>query len=216
MQKPDFRLTQALKSQGYDVETVESGAEASQLALAGECNAVVLDLELPGKPGLRFVEQWRRNGITAPVLVLTSQHAGEHKVKALNVGADALVTKPYDRDELVAQIKALLRRTNPTDGPVLQVGDLEIDTAARAVKRAGRPIRLTRREYALLQYLASNRGKVVSRSMILANLFDREGAIRSNVVEVHIYGLRAKIDKGFKQSLIVTRYGEGYTLRGDA
>jgi DNA-binding response OmpR family regulator len=215
IQKPDVRLKRALQEQGYLVDTAASGVEGNEAVLAGDCHLVVLDLELPGKNGLRLVEEWRRHGINAAVLVLTARDNAEEKVKALNAGADTLVAKPYDRDELVAQIRALLRRANPLDHPVLQVGDLEIDTSAREVRRAGQQIRLTRREYALLQYLASNRGKIVSRSMILANLFDSDGSITSNVVDVHIYGLRAKIDKGFDRPLIVTCYGEGYSLRSD-
>jgi DNA-binding response OmpR family regulator len=217
VQKPDFHLKRALRQLGYAVDTADSAVDASEVVLAANCDVVVLDLELPGIQGLRFVKEWRSKGITAPVLALSSRQAADEKVKALNVGADALLAKPYDREEVVAQVKALLRRTSPPENAVVQVGDLEIDTAARVVKRAGRTIRLTRREYALLQYLAANRGKIVSQAMILANLFQRgEEPITSNVVAVHIYGLRAKIDKGFDQPLIVTRYGEGYSLRRDA
>jgi DNA-binding response OmpR family regulator len=214
IQQADIRLIRALRQQGFAVQNCDSGVEAGTKVHKAQC--VVLDLELPGVPGLELVKEWRRDGIVAPVLVLASRHAADAKVKALDAGADALVTKPYDRAELIAQVKALLRRTGPADGPVLQVDDLEIDTETRIVRRAGQSIKLTRREYALLQYLAASRGKVVTRAMILANLYGSKHRRSSNIIDVHIYGLRTKIDKGFERPLIHTCYGEGYALRCDA
>ncbi|MBI1830899.1 MAG: response regulator transcription factor [Planctomycetes bacterium] len=209
-------MKRALQEHGYFVEFAESAVEADLKVQGIDWNLVVLDLELPGRSGLRFVEEWRTIGIAAPVLALTSQQAGREKAKALDLGADVLVTKPYDREELTAQIRALLRRARPADSGVVRVHDLEIDASARSVTRAGRSIKLTRREFAILQYLAAYQGKVVSRSMIRTYLFGHGRRSRSNVVDVHIRGLRNKIDKDFDVPLIETCYGEGYKLRADA
>ena len=215
IQKPDLHLKRALLECDYIVDTAESTVEADQKIHAAEYNLVVLDLELPGRSGLKFVQEWRGSGINAPVLALVSRNAAEEKVKVLNVGADFLVTKPYERGELTAQIRALLRRVQPTENSVLAVFDLEIDVAARSVKRAGQTIKLTRREFALLHFLASNRGKVVSRSMILANLFGGDEPVTSNVVDVHIRSLRVKLDTDSSSPMILTCYGEGYMFRGE-
>src|SRR5437016_9877197 len=170
---------------------------------------------LPKIDGHALLQRWRAKGIATHVLMLTARGTLEDKVRGLDTGADDYLTKPFELEELLARLRALIRRGHQVKDPVVRVHDLEIDTAARTVKRAGQSIHLTPREYALLQFLAFHRGKVVSRSMIWEHLYDEHDENTSNVVDVYIRYLRTKIDKGFDPPLILTRWGEGYMLRGD-
>jgi DNA-binding response OmpR family regulator len=170
---------------------------------------------LPKVDGLTLLKEWRRSGMSSHVLVLTAKNSIEDKVHGLDLGADDYLTKPFQLQELLARLRALIRRGHQVKDPLLRVYDLEIDTAARTVKRAGHPIHLTPREYALLQFLAFHRGRVVSRSMIWEHLYDEHDENTSNVVDVYIRYLRTKIDKGFDPPLILTRWGEGYLLRAE-
>jgi DNA-binding response OmpR family regulator len=162
-----------------------------------------------------LLQRWRRKGMQTHVLVLTARGSLEDKVRGLDIGADDYLAKPFELGELLARLRALVRRGHQVKDPILRVHDLEIDTAARTVKRAGQPIHLTPREFALLEFLAFHRGKVVSRSMIWEHLYDEHDENTSNVVDVYIRYLRNKIDKTFEPALIMTRWGEGYQLRGD-
>src|SRR5262249_34699649 len=175
----------------------------------------ILDIMLPKIDGLSLLQRWRRDGIKTHVLVLTARGSIEDKVKGLDVGADDYLTKPFDLEELVARLRALIRREHQVKDPVVRVHDPETDTASRNVKRAGQPTQLTPREYSLLEFLASPRGKVATRTMIWEPLYDEQDESTSNVVDVYIRSLRNKIDKGFDPPLILTRWGEGYLLRGD-
>src|SRR5437899_149260 len=170
---------------------------------------------LPKIDGLTLLQKWRKDGITTHILLLTAKDTTEDKVKGLDLGADDYLTKPFQLEELLARMRALVRRRHQVKDPILRVHDLEIDTSSRSVKRAGQTIRLTPREFALLQFLAFHRGKVVTRTMIWEHLYDEHDENTSNVVDVYIRYLRTKIDKEYNPPLILTRCGEGYLLRGD-
>jgi two-component system, OmpR family, response regulator len=209
-------LRRGLEEEGFAVDVAEDGEVGEYKGRTANYDAIVLDLMLPKKDGLTVLKEWRKQGIKTHVLVLTAKDTTEDKVTGLDLGADDYLTKPFQLEELLARLRALIRRGHQVKDPVLRVHDLEIDTAARSVKRAGQSIHLTPREFALLQFLAFHRGKVVTRSMIWEHLYDEYDENTSNVVDVYIRYLRTKIDKGFDIPLIMTRWGEGYMLRGDA
>jgi DNA-binding response OmpR family regulator len=214
--KPMVRaLRKGLEEEGFAVDTATDGEEADYKATTANYDVIILDLMIPKKDGLTLLQKWRREGVSTHVLVLTARGGIDDKVKGLDLGADDYLTKPFQWEELLARLRALIRRGHQVKDPILRVCDLEIDTAARTVKRAGQSIHLTPREYALLQFLAFHRGKVVSRSMIWEHLYDEHDENTSNVVDVYIRYLRTKIDKGFEPPLILTRWGEGYMLRGE-
>jgi len=214
--KPLVRaLKQALEEEGFAVDVAYDGQEGDFKARGAEYDVIILDLMLPKEDGLSLLQRWRRDGLATHVLVLTARGGIEDKVRGLDLGADDYLTKPFELEELLARLRALIRRGHQVKSPVLRAHDLEIDTAARTVKRAGRVIPLTPKEYALLEFLAFHRGKVATRSMIWEHLYDEQDESTSNVVDVYIRYLRNKIDKGFDPPLILTRWGEGYMLRGD-
>jgi DNA-binding response OmpR family regulator len=214
--KPLVRaLRQGLEEEGFAVDTAFDGEEGDFKARSAEYDAVILDLMLPKVDGLTLLQRWRRDGLKTHVLVLTARGGIDDKVRGLDLGADDYLAKPFELEELFARLRALIRRGHQVKDPVLRVHDLEIDTAARSVKRAGQTIHLTPREFALLEFLAFHRGKVVTRTMIWDHLYDEQDENTSNVVDVYIRYLRNKIDKGFDKPLIQTRWGEGYLLRGD-
>ena len=214
--KPLVRaLRQGLEEEGFAVDVAYDGEEGDYKARTAEYDVVVLDLMLPKADGLSLLQGWRRDGITTHVLVLTAKGSIEDKVRGLDLGADDYLTKPFELEELLARLRALIRRGHQVKDPVLRIHDLEIDTAARTVKRGGQSIHLTPREYALLEFLAFHPGRVVTRTMIWEHLYDEHDENTSNVVDVYIRYLRNKIDKGFEQPLILTRWGEGYMLRGE-
>jgi DNA-binding response OmpR family regulator len=214
--KPLVRaLKQGLAEEGFAVDTACDGEEADYKAQAADYDVIILDLMLPKEDGLSLLQRWRRDGLKSHVLILTARSGIDDKVRGLDLGADDYLTKPFELEELLARLRALVRRGHQVKDPVLRVFDLEIDTATRTVRRGGRLIHLTPREYALLQFLAFHRGKVVTRSMIWEHLYDEHDENTSNVVDVYIRYLRNKIDKDFELPLILTRWGEGYLLRGE-
>jgi DNA-binding response OmpR family regulator len=210
-----WSIQHGLEEAGYVVDIAEDGEEGDDMARATSYQVIILDVRLRKVDGLTLLRRWRRSGVTSHVLVLTARGGTRDKVKALDLGADDYLTKPFHWDELLARVRALMRRSLQVKDAVLHIHDLEIDTAARHVERAGEPIYLTPREYALLLVLAYNRGKIVTRSAILQQLYDEDGKNSSNVVDVFIRGLRAKVDSGFEPQLILTRWGMGYMMRPD-
>lgn len=214
--KPLVRaLKQGLEEEGYAVDVAFDGEEGGFKAETAEYDVIILDLMLPKEDGLSLLRRWRKAGLTAHVLVLTARGSIDDKVRGLDLGADDYLTKPFELEELLARLRALVRRGHQMKDPIVRVHDLEIDTATRNVRRAGQMIHLTPREYALLEFLAFHRGKVVTRSMIWEHLYDENDTSISNVVDVYIRYLRNKIDQDFDPPLILTRWGEGYMLRGD-
>jgi DNA-binding response OmpR family regulator len=214
--KPLLRaLKRGLEEEGFAVDVAEDGEEADFKTRGATYDVVVLDLMLPKIDGLTLLKAWRKDNITTHILILTAKDSTEDKVKGLDLGADDYLTKPFQLEELMARLRALVRRRHQVKDPVMRIHDLEIDTSARTVKRGGQTIHLTPREFALLQFLAFHRGKVVTRTMIWEHLYDEYDENTSNVVDVYIRYLRTKIDNAFDNKLILTRWGEGYMLRGE-
>jgi DNA-binding response OmpR family regulator len=214
--KPLVRaLKQGLEEEGFAVDVAPDGQEGDFKARTAEYDVIILDIMLPKEDGLSLLQRWRKDGVTAHVLLLTARGSMDDKVKGLDHGADDYMTKPFELEELLARLRALIRRTHQVKSPLLRIHDLEIDTASRTVKRGGKSIHLTPREYALLEFLAFHRGKVATRSMIWEHLYDDQDENTSNVVDVYIRYLRNKIDKGYEPPLILTRWGEGYMLRSE-
>jgi DNA-binding response OmpR family regulator len=204
-----------LEEEGYAVDVALDGEEAAFKVESTEYDAIVLDLMLPKEDGFSLLRRWRTKKIPTHILVLTARGALDDKVRGLDLGADDYLTKPFELDELLARLRALVRRGHQVKSPLVKIFDLEIDTAAHTAKRSGREIHLTPREYGLLEFLAFNRGKVVTRTMIWDHLYDENDESTSNVVDVYIRYLRNKVDKGFDPPLILTRWGEGYMMRGE-
>jgi two-component system OmpR family response regulator len=205
-------LANGLREEGFAVDLTGTGDDALRLAQNNPYDCIVLDVMLPGRDGWSIVRQLRQEGSHSPILLLTARDAVEDRVKGLNLGADDYLVKPFAWDELLARVQALVRRGAGQTAPTLQVGDLEIDTAGKAVRRAGKSIALTAKEYALLEYLAHRQGQVVSRSDIWDHLHDQVDQASSNVVDVYIGYLRNKIDREHPVKLIQTRRGFGYIL----
>ena len=209
-------LRQGLEEEGFAVDVATDGDEADVKARSTSYDVIVLDIMLPKVDGLTLLKRWRTSGINTHVLLLTAKGEPTDKVTGLDSGADDYLSKAaLNVEELFARVRALVRRGHQQKDPMLRCYDLEIDTAARTVRRGGTAIHLTPREYALLEFLAFHRGKVVTRSMIWEHLYDEYDENTSNVVDVYIRYLRNKVDKGFDPALILTRWGEGYMLRGD-
>ncbi len=204
-------IKKGLQQEGYAADAVYDGLEAVTNATAFDYDLVILDLMLPKLSGLEVLRQIRTKKAKLPVLVLTAKGAVEDKVAGLDAGADDYLIKPFAFAELSARIRALLRRGNQ-ENPKLRVADLEMDTATRQVRRAGQPIDLKLKEYALLEFLLRNAHRPVTRTMIVEHVWDIHFDSVSNVVDVHINSLRNKIDKGFQPPLIHTVRGVGYML----
>jgi len=175
-------LKRTLTREGISVDAAPDGEQGDRQARTRAYDVIILDLALPKIDGLSLLKQWREDGLSARVLVLTSFGSIEDKVRSLNLGADDYLTKPVHHEELLACLRALLRRGYHVQGPVLRIHDLEIDASSRSVKRAGQSIHLTPREFAILQFLASHSGKVVSRSLISKYVYDDLESNTSNVV----------------------------------
>jgi heavy metal response regulator len=205
-------LQRGLEEAGMAVDVADDGHGGLGAALATPYDAIVLDLTLPGLDGLEVLRRLRAQGCATPVLILTARDSVDDRVRGLDSGADDYLVKPFAFAELLARVRVLLRRGSQ-ETSVLQVGDLLIDVAARSVERAGRPIELTSKEFALLEYLARHAGEVVTRTMISEHVWDIDFDTFSNVIDVYIRYLRRKIDDPFEQKLIQTRRGVGYVLQ---
>jgi len=198
---------------GYAVDIAADGPQGLQLAGANAYDLIILDLMLPGFDGRQLLVQLREAGQHTPVLVLTARDDKESIVSLLNCGADDYLTKPFDLGELVARSKVLIRRGKGQPSPVLNIGDLQLNTVDRTLQRAGRPITLTAMEYRVFEYLAHRPGAVVSKAELLEHLYDYNWEKFSNVIEVYISGLRRKLNDGSSRQLIRTLRGQGYVLQ---
>jgi two-component system, OmpR family, response regulator len=200
-------LAKALREEGYAVDTSENGEEGLYKATNWDYDAIVLDIMLPRLSGWEVLTRLRATK-KAPVLLLTARDAPPDRVRGLNTGADDYVVKPFDLQELLARLRALIRRSAGQASSVLQIGTVMIDSAARSVSRAGEAVPLTAREYALLEFLALHRGEVVTRTTLYEHLFDEDDSTLSNLLDVHVSNLRKKLGHDF----IVTRRGHGYCI----
>jgi len=207
-------VAKGLREAGYAVDEAASGGAALEMASRETYDLAVVDVMLPGLDGLALIEELRRLRITVPVIILSARRSVDDRVRGLRAGGDDYLTKPFAFEELLARVEALIRRsTGATEPTRLAVGDLVLDVVSRRAERAGRVLELRPREYALLEYLMRNAGRVVSKAMILSHVFDYNFDPRTNVVDVLVHRLREKVDKGFASPMIHTVRGMGYVLR---
>ena len=209
-------VARALRAESYAVDVAEDGQRGWELAQSYQYDLIILDLMLPQLPGEELLRRIRRTNPSVPILVLTARAATQDKVNNFEAGADDYLTKPFAFAELVMRVKALLRRGPITRSSVLRVGDLEVDRLTQQVRRAGKRIELTPKEYALLEYLAANPGRVFSRTMIIEHVWDQSFEGLTNIVDVYVRHLRTKIDDPFPVKLIRTVRGVGYGLAESA
>jgi DNA-binding response OmpR family regulator len=205
-------VTQGLREAGYAVDLSADGEEGLWYAESNAYDAIVLDLMLPKMDGLTVLKRLREKKNAAAVLVLTARDRLEDRVTGLDTGADDYLVKPFEFAELLARLRAVIRRRYQVQESVIRVADLEVDTGARVVKRAGTAVILSAREYALLEYLALRQGQVVTRAEIWEHVYDFASDPSSNVVDVYIGYLRKKLDQDREPKLIQTRRGQGYLL----
>ena len=207
-------IARGLREAGFAVDAAADGNEGLIKAESAEYDAAVVDLMLPGRDGLSLVGELRRNGIRTPVLILTARRSVEDRVRGLEAGADDYLIKPFAFPELLARVQALIRRSQGTpEATELVLGDLRLNRLTRRVERAGREIDLRPREFALLELLMRNAGRVVSKTMILSHVWGYDFDPGSNVVDVLVFRLRDKIDRGFTPQLLHTVRGVGYVLK---
>lgn len=207
----DF-IKSSLEAEGFTVDVTGEGERASFLARTNDYDLVVLDYNLPVKSGLEVCRDIRKHGRTMPIIMLSVESDTKSKIKLLSSGADDYVTKPFALAELMARIRALLRRPKPITPDVLKIQDLILDMPRQSVRRAGQSIYLTRKEFELLEYLVRHKGIVLTRAMIMEHVWDVQADVFSNTIETHILNLRRKIDRGSKRKLIHTVPGRGYKI----
>jgi DNA-binding response OmpR family regulator len=208
-------IERGLEEERYAVDLAHDGEEALDWAVAVDYDLIVLDVLLPKKDGIQVCRELREQGSRVPILMLTARDTIEDRVRGLDSGADDYLVKPFAFQELLARIRALLRRSGETKTTRLQVGDLVLDTVTHRATRAGRVIELTAREYALLEFLMRHPRQVLSRTQIVEHVWDYDFYSTSNVVDVYIRYLRRKIDRGFDVKLIQTVRGAGYKIEAD-
>jgi len=210
-------IARGLTEERYAVDTAADGRSGVELATTYQYDVVILDLMLPGLNGTEVLRQIRRKDTSVPVLVLSARDAVDDKVGHMELGADDYLTKPFALAELLVRVKALLRRGPVNRASSLRIGDLELDRISQQVKRGGRRIELTGKEYSLLEYLMANAGRVLSRSMIIEHVWDQSFDGASGIVDVYLGRLRSKIDQPYEQKLIRTVRGVGYSIsNGDS
>ncbi len=207
-------LDKSLRESGHSVDHADNGKDGLFMAMEGRYDALVVDRMLPGLDGLAIIQTLRASGDQAPVLILSALGEVDDRVKGLKAGGDDYLVKPFAYSELLARLEVLVRRSDAGQQETsYQVGDLHMDLLSRSVKRAGQAIELQPREYRLLECLMRHAGQVVTRTMLLENVWDYHFDPQTNVIDVHISRLRAKIDKGFGYPLLHTVRGAGYVLR---
>lgn len=205
-------LAENLRSQCFAVDTASDGTEGSYLARTNTYDIIILDNMLPEKSGIMVCQEIRKTGHMTPILILSALSDTWRKVDLLNSGADDYMIKPFSFEELMARIRALMRRPNQIEGDVITVDDLVLDTKQQSIKRAGKGIYLTRKEFMLLEYLMRNLGNVLSRGMIMEHVWDMTSDPFSNTIESHVLSLRKKVDTNPERKLIYTVPGRGYKI----
>jgi len=200
-------LAKALREEGYAVDTADAGDDGLFKAETYNYDAVVLDIMLPRLDGWEVLGRLRKTKQT-PVLMLTARDTSKDRVKGLDTGADDYLVKPFDLSELLARLRALIRRSAGNAHPELEIEDIRLDTRAKTVTKSGQPITLTAREYAILEYLAQHRGELVTRTELYEHLFDETDDTLSNLLDVHVFSIRKKLG----HDLITTRRGQGYCI----
>ena len=207
-------VAKGLKQAGYAVDRAANGQAGLELARSAPYDAAIVDIMLPRLDGLALIERLRAEGVRTPVLILSARHSVDDKVRGFQTGGDDYLTKPFSFEELQARVQALIRRaTMSVPASRLEVGDLSLDLARREVRRGDQLLELQPREYSLLEYLLRNTGMVVSKTMILEHVWDYHFDPQTNVVDVLVHRLRAKIDEGFEPKLLHTVRGVGYVLK---
>ncbi len=210
-------LQKGFQAEAFSVDIAADGPSGTDMALSGHYDAIVLDVMLPGKDGFTVLREFRSAGVSTPVLVLSARSDLEDRVAGLNLGADDYLPKPFSFSEVLARIRALVRRAAPgSTSPTLSISDLTLDLLTRHVERAGKEIVLTNKEFELLEYLLRNRARVLSRVILTEHIWDMHFDSETNIVDVMINRLRRKIDDGFPSKLIHTVRGVGYVIKESA
>jgi two-component system copper resistance phosphate regulon response regulator CusR len=209
-------IAKGLREQAYALDVVASGEQALYLSAINTYDLIILDVMIPAPDGFAVCRELRKSGQRIPILMLTARDAVEDRITGLDSGADDYLTKPFEFRELLARLRALLRRTGRLQPAELVVADLIVDTAGQNVSRAGHKIPMTAKEYALLEFLARNAGRVVGRAEIAEHVWDDEFDPFSNLIEVYVNRVRRKIDAGSANPLLHTRRGAGYVLSADS
>jgi heavy metal response regulator len=207
-------VKKGLEEEGYAVDIAYNGEDGLFMAGNEPSDLIILDIMLPVVDGMTILKKIRKAGVKTPVLMLTAKDTIMDKVSGLDSGADDYLTKPFLFDELLARIRALLRRNSDVKTSIIEIGDLIVDMATHEVRRDGKNISLSAKEYALVEYMALNKNKVLSRTSLTEHLYDQDFDLDSNVIDVFINRIRNKIDRGFYTKLIHTVRGAGYVLKG--
>lgn len=208
-------IKKGLEEEYYTVDVAFDGKEGSKLALSEEYDLIILDLMLPYKDGITILKEIRDAKISVPVLILTAKGSVQDKVTGLDSGADDYLAKPFSFDELLARVRALLRRYSSEKSILLKADNLTMDLQSRKVFREGKEIQLTSKEFSILEYLLRNKNRIVTRTKLIEHIYEYNFDPETNLIDVYINKLRNKIDKGFEKQLIQTIRGAGYILKDD-